>query len=99
MSRASDKIGKAKQPQSVSVRDANQAFSKLIVEVERGASFVVTKNNRPVARIEPMSEDSDTAARRHAAIERIEALMNEGRRSDEGWNYTGRRDDLHKRDE
>jgi prevent-host-death family protein len=41
----------------ISVREANQNFSKLIAAVEHGETIVITKNGRPVARIGPQSAD------------------------------------------
>jgi prevent-host-death family protein len=42
---------------TVSVRTANQSFSRLIAEVEKGETFRVTKNGRTVAEIRPQSDD------------------------------------------
>lgn len=42
---------------SVSVRTANQSFSRLIAAVEKGETFRVTKNGRTVAEIRPQSDD------------------------------------------
>ena len=42
---------------TVSVREANQSFSRLIAEVEKGETCRVTKNGRTVAEIRPQSED------------------------------------------
>ena len=82
----------------VSVRDANQGFSKLISRVEEGARFVVTKNNRAVARIEPADNESEAAAaRRRAAMARLEDLMSGEQRSEDGWTFGGQRDVLHDR--
>ena len=87
-----------KKVEHVSVRDANQGFSQLISRVERGARFIVTKNKRAVARIEPVDGDDRSAeARRTAASERLERLMESGRRSSDGWTFGGKRDDLHDR--
>lgn len=84
--------------ESVTARDANQGFSRLLARVEQGARFVVTKNRRPVARLEPMGEDEVGAAgRRAAARARLEALMAGDRRSEDGWTYRGARDALHDR--
>ena len=86
--------------ESVTARDANQGFSRLLARVEQGARFVVTKNRRPVARIEPAGEDDAGAAgRRAAAAARLEALMAGGRRSEDGWTFRGARDELHDRSE
>lgn len=84
--------------ESVTARDANQGFSRLLARVEQGARFVVTKNRRPVARIEPAEQDeAGAAARRAAARARLEALMAGERRSEDGWTYQGARDALHDR--
>lgn len=85
--------------ETISVREANQGFSKLIARVESGERFIVTKNNRPVARIAPAEADRLTiAARRKAAIHRLNALMKTGGKSKDGWTYKGDRDSLHERD-
>ena len=39
--------------QQISIRQANQNFSRYIVEVERGREFVVTRRGKPVAVIAP----------------------------------------------
>lgn len=85
--------------EEITVRDANQGFSKLIARVERGVRFIVTKKGKPVAQITPI--DSETAAReqrRRAAVERLHALMQSGAESEEGWTYAGDRAALHGRD-
>ncbi len=85
-------------PVIISVRDANQGFSKLIARVERGERFIVTKNDREVARIEPSAEAmSIEALERKSAWERIERFMSGGQRSSGGWTFKGRREDLHDR--
>jgi prevent-host-death family protein len=40
-------------PETITARDANQQFSRLLREVEAGREFVVTRNGVPVARIVP----------------------------------------------
>lgn len=85
--------------QTISVREANQGFSKLIARVESGERFLVTKNNRPVARIAPAEADRPSiAARRKAAVHRLNALMKAGGKSKDGWTYKGDRGSLHERD-
>ncbi len=87
-----------KAAERISVRDANQGFSRLISRVERGERFIVTKNNRVVARIEPARlEDGSHEGRRQAAADRLERLMSGERRSADGWTFGGKRDDLHDR--
>lgn len=39
--------------ETITARDANQQFSRLLREVEAGREFVVTRNGVPVARIVP----------------------------------------------
>ena len=39
--------------QHISLRQANQNFSRCIEEVERGQEFIVTRRGRPVAVISP----------------------------------------------
>jgi antitoxin (DNA-binding transcriptional repressor) of toxin-antitoxin stability system len=89
---------KRREAETISVRDANQGFSRLIARVERGARFIVTKNRRVVARIEPAAgEDGSVDAQRRAAIERLDRLMRDARRSQGGWTFKGGRDELHDR--
>jgi prevent-host-death family protein len=40
-----------------SVREANQNFSKLISEVEKGEIVIITKNGKQVAEVRPVIED------------------------------------------
>jgi prevent-host-death family protein len=40
-----------------SVREANQNFSKLISEVEKGEIIIITKNGKQVAEVRPVIED------------------------------------------
>jgi len=85
--------------EEITVRDANQGFSKLIARVERGVRFVVTKKGKPVARIAPAdAQDGARELRRRAAVTRLRALMQSGVKSDEGWTYAGDRAALHERD-
>ena len=37
----------------MSVRDANQNFSKMLSEVERGETVLITKNGKTVAEVRP----------------------------------------------
>ena|SRR5712691_7127983 len=58
----------------VGAYEAKTKFSDLIARAEKGESFVVTKNGRPVARIAPM-EDAQKIAEARAAGERLLAGM------------------------
>jgi len=57
---------------TVGAYEAKTKFSELITRAEKGESFVVTKNGRPVARITPMVAFDHEKARR--AAERIREL-------------------------
>ncbi len=56
------------------ISDADRSFSQILREVRDGASFVVTADGKPVARIVPFKPD--TAARlaaREALFKRVDA--------------------------
>jgi prevent-host-death family protein len=48
---------------SVSAADANREFSRLLQQVKKGASFVVTSHGKPVARITPIDQHNRVAER------------------------------------
>jgi prevent-host-death family protein len=54
-------------PTTVGAYEAKTKFSELIARAEKGESFVVTKNGRPVARIAPMFEFDREKARKAVA--------------------------------
>jgi prevent-host-death family protein len=54
---------------AVGAYEAKTKFSELIARAERGESFVITKNGRPVARITPTETFDHEKARQ--AIERL----------------------------
>jgi prevent-host-death family protein len=57
---------------SVSAAEANRRFSRLLSEVRRGKSYVVTSHGRPVARISPHGQTQDlTLAARKLLFERL----------------------------
>ena len=60
-------------PTTVGAYEAKTKFSELIARAEKGESFVVTKNGRPVAEIKPVRA-FDREAARHAG-ERIRARL------------------------
>jgi prevent-host-death family protein len=79
---------------TVSAREANQGFSKLLQAVVDGEEVVITRHGRPVARlapIEPAAHDPE----RQAEIDRILARLREG--VDLGPRVTWTRDELHER--
>jgi prevent-host-death family protein len=61
------------EPTTVGAYEARTKFSELIARAEKGESFVVTKNGRPVAEIRPVRTFDREAARR--AGERILARL------------------------
>jgi prevent-host-death family protein len=60
-------------PMAIGAYEAKTKFSELIGRAERGESFVVTKNGRPVARLVPVEEQEQEQARQ--AGERIMARL------------------------
>lgn len=60
-------------PQSVGAYEAKTRFSELIARAARGESFVVTRNGRQMARIEPPNATNDLGSR--AAGQRILARL------------------------
>jgi prevent-host-death family protein len=79
---------------SVSAREANQQFSRILRDVEAGTEILVTRRGRPVARIvpaQPSGERRLTPAQ-EAALERTR------QRLEKGWDLGGgkfNRDELY----
>jgi prevent-host-death family protein len=63
---------------TVTLREANQSFSRCIREVEAGEEFVITRNGTPVARLSPISGKRILTPQQQAAFERIKAAMEKG---------------------
>ena len=63
---------------TVSLMTANQEFSKLMREVERGEGFLITRRGRPVAKLVPHSADKAADPEWAAAYGRMTARMDEG---------------------
>jgi prevent-host-death family protein len=78
-------------PTSVGAFDAKNRFSELLEQVGRGAEFIITKNDRPVARLGPASTPAEAERKGAAADLRelrkryglgglsVRELMDEGR--------------------
>lgn len=76
----------------VGIYDAKTHFTRLIGEVERGESVVITRHGKPVARLQPIDEPPMSVEEAIAAIEAfgrthplgegvsIRELIEEGRR-------------------
>jgi prevent-host-death family protein len=79
---------------SVSAREANQQFSRILRDVEAGAEILVTRRGQPVARIVPVqpSRERQLTPEQEAALERTR------RRLEKGWDLGGgkfNRDELY----
>jgi prevent-host-death family protein len=61
---------------SVSAREANQSFSRVLRDAQNGETVVVTRRGKPVAIVGPYRPSNDI--NREQAIERIVELMREG---------------------
>ena len=79
---------------TVSAREANQSFSKLLQAVVEGEEVVITRRGKPVARLAPI-EDGARDAERQAEIDRIIAHFREG--VDFGPPVSWTRDELYER--
>jgi prevent-host-death family protein len=79
---------------SVTAREANQAFSRILKEAEGGEPVVITRRGQPVAIIAPYRPAD--APQRERAIDHIVALMRRGLPIG-GRRFT--RDEMHERDQ
>lgn len=61
---------------SVTAREANQSFSRILAEAERGEAVVITRRGQPVAMLAPYRAERNSD--RAHAIEHIVTLMREG---------------------
>ena len=59
----------------VSAREANQNFSRLLSEVERGETIVITKNGTTIAELRPKAHDKRDDPEWRAAYERMIEMM------------------------
>jgi prevent-host-death family protein len=77
---------------SVSAREANRAFSRILREAENDSGIVITRRGKPVAVLMPYA--LHRLREREAAIDRAVALMRKGL-SLGGRHFT--RDEMHER--
>ena len=77
---------------SVTAREANQAFSRILKEAEGGERVVITRRGQPVAVIAPYR--APNTREREQAIDHIVALMRRGLPIG-GKRFT--RDEMHER--
>ena len=80
---------------TITLREANQAFSRIIREVEAGEEITITRNGEPVARLVPVRRERVLTPEQQAASERARARMEEG--WDLGVDHPLDRDSLHER--
>ena len=78
---------------TVSAREANQSFSKLLGEAARGEEVIITKRGKPVAKLVSVEKGSSDEERQRA-IERMVKRMHRG--IDLG-GRTFTRDEMHER--
>jgi prevent-host-death family protein len=79
---------------TVSARQANQEFSKLLQAVVEGEEVVITRRGKPVARLTPLKEKARDAER-EAEIDRLIEHWREG--IDLGEPVAWTRDELYDR--
>jgi prevent-host-death family protein len=70
---------------TITLREANQTFSRVVREVEAGEEFTITRNGEPVARLVPVRRERVLSPEQEAA--RARALE----RMKKGWRLGGER--------
>jgi prevent-host-death family protein len=70
---------------TITLREANQAFSRCVREVEAGEEFTITRNGEPVARLVPVRRERVLTPEQQAARARARARM------EQGWHLGGER--------
>jgi prevent-host-death family protein len=63
---------------TMTLREANQAFSRCIREVEAGEEITITRRGQAVARLVPAGRKRVLAPDQEAAVARLKAAMKEG---------------------
>ena len=64
--------------QTIGLFEAKTHLSELVARAEQGEEVIITRHNKPVAKIVPVSQAGTfDAARRRAAIGQLEALREE----------------------
>lgn len=79
---------------SVSAREANQSFSRLLGEVEGGNDVIITRRGKPVAVLSAYRAPAMTPERQ-AAVARAIALLDNAPRLGTARRFT--RDEMHER--
>ncbi len=63
---------------TISLREANQAFSRCIREVEAGEEITITRRGEPVARLVPARSERVLTPEQEAALARLCDRMDKG---------------------
>ncbi|HLY87462.1 MAG TPA: type II toxin-antitoxin system Phd/YefM family antitoxin [Acetobacteraceae bacterium] len=63
---------------TLTLREANQGFSRCIREMEAGEEFVITRNGTSVARLSPVATRRVLTPEQQAALERTRKRMEQG---------------------
>lgn len=62
----------------ISLRQANQHFSRYVAAVEQGDEFVITRRGRPVAKLTPVKQDRALTGEQRSALARTVERMRRG---------------------
>jgi prevent-host-death family protein len=82
-------LGEIAVQKSVSAREANQQFARILRDVEAGTEFLVTRRGRPVARIVPALRPGE----RQLTPEQEAAHARSMARLRKGWDLGGEKFD------
>lgn len=63
---------------TIGAREANRSFSKILREAENGKTVTITRNGRPVARLEPVALRPKSEEERRAAHKELMDLLEKG---------------------
>ena len=84
-------MGKIAKP--VSAAEANREFSRLLQDVKKGHTFLVTNHGKPVAKIGPIGDAEDSKIAKKARTVLLSRLQSEPVLETGGWT----RDELYER--
>ena len=79
---------------TIGAREANRSFSKILKEAENGKAVTITRNGRPVARLEPVDLRPKSEKERKKAHKELMELL------EKGFDLGGKgftRDEMHER--
>ena len=85
---------------TVGAREANRSFSKILREAENGKTVTITRNGRPVARLEPTPQQRQLARRPKSKKAREKAHKELMELLEKGFDLGGKgftRDEMHER--